>query len=67
MCLLPSQGDERWLFLPVLAVALDAVSVGEGGFDYDESGQEADEAHERHKDVRGGEARPGVYHWRFCR
>ena len=41
--------------LPVLALALDAVGVGECGFDNDEGGAEADEAEEGHKDVGSGD------------
>lgn len=44
-----------------LAIALDAVSVGEGGLHHDESGQETDETHEGHEDVGGGEVRPGFH------
>ena len=33
----------------------DAVGVGKCGFNYDESGGEADQAHECHKDVGSGD------------
>ena len=38
-----------------LAVAFDAVGVGEGGLDDDEGGAKADEAEEGHKDVGSGD------------
>jgi len=41
--------------LPVFAIALKAVGVGEGGPDDDEGGAEADEAEEGHKDVGSGD------------
>ena len=43
------------LVLPVFAIALKAVGVGEGGPDDDEGGAEADEAEEGHNDVGGGD------------
>ena len=43
------------LVLPVFAIALKAVGVGEGGLDDDEGGAEADEAEEGHKDVGSGD------------
>ena len=49
------------------AVALELVDIGEGSLDYNESSQETGEAHKGHEDVGGGEVRPGVYHWCFCR
>ena len=43
------------MVLPVFAIALKAVGVGEGGLDDDEGGAEADQAHECHEDVGSGD------------
>ena len=43
------------MVLPVFAIALNAVGVGECGLDDDEGGQEADEAEEGHNDVGSGD------------
>ena len=50
------------LVLP-FAVAFELVDIAECGLHYDEHGGEADEAHECHEDVRGGEERPGFHVW----
>ena len=43
------------MVLPVFAIALDAVGVGECGLDDDEGGAESSEADEGHNDVGGGD------------
>ena len=43
------------MVLPVFALALDTVGVGEGSLDDDQGCQEAGEAHEGHEDVGGGD------------
>ena len=43
------------MVLPVLALAFDAVGVGEGGLDDDEGGPESNESEEGHKDVGSGD------------
>jgi hypothetical protein len=45
------------------AVTFELVDITECGLHYDEHGGEANKAHEKHKNVRGSEERPGFHVW----